>query len=81
MTFLSKEKVETKPGPPQPYHIKAEIVFPDKRPMKESLTVKAESEEKALQEALKESQKKHPRARSITVTTPTTTKTVKLGRK
>ena len=78
---MSKEEAEAKPEPPKPYQIKAEIVFPDKPPRKESLTVKAESEEKALQEALKESQKKHPRARSITVSTPTATKTVKLGKK
>lgn len=78
---MSKEEAEVKPEPPKLYQIKAEIVFPDKPPMKESLTVKAENEEKALQEALKESQKKHPRARSITVATPTATKTVKLGKK
>ena len=76
---MSKE--EAKPGPPKPFQIKAEIVFADKPPMKESLTVRAESEDKALQEALSQLQRKHPRARSITAATPTATKTVKLGKK
>jgi 3-methyladenine DNA glycosylase AlkC len=72
---------ETKSSPPKSFQIKAEIAFPDKHPMKESLAVKAESEEKALQEALNQFQKRHPRARSITVSTPTATKTVKMGKK
>jgi len=78
---LSKEEAAAKPGPPKQFQIKAGTVFPDKPPMKESLTVKAESEEKALQEALNQLQKRHPRARSVTVSTLTATKTVKLGKK
>ncbi len=76
---MSKEEV--KPGPPKPFQIKGEIVFSDKPPMKESLIVKAETEEKALQEALNQFQKKHPRAKTITASTPTISKTVKHGKK
>ena len=78
--FLNEEEV-AKPGPPKPFQIKAEIVFPDKPPRKESLIVKAENEENALQEALKQLQKSHPRARSVTARTPTASKTAKLGKK
>jgi len=78
---LSDKEVVAKPGPPKQFQIKAEIAFPDKPPMKESLTVRAESEEKAFQEALKQVQGKHPKARSATLSTPTATKTVKFGKK
>jgi len=74
--FLRKEEGEAKPGPPKQFQIKGEINFPDKMPMKESLMVRAETEEKALDEALKELQKRHPRARSVTASTPTSTRTV-----
>jgi len=71
----------SKPGPPKPVNLKAEIAFPDKPPMKTSLTVWADSEEKAVNEALKQLQKQHPRARSVTLATPTIKKTFKLGKK
>jgi hypothetical protein len=79
---LSKGETPTpKPGPPAPVNIRAEIVFPDKPPMKTNLTVKAENENKAVEEALKQLQKQHPRARSITLTAPTIQRTFKLGKK
>ncbi len=70
-----------KPGPPTPINIRAEIVFPDKPPMKTNLTVKAENENKAVEEAFKQLQRQHPRARSIIIAAPTIQRTFKPGKK
>jgi len=79
---LSKSETPSeKPKGPQSFHIKAEIAFIDKPPMKESLTVKAESEDKALEETFKQLQKQHPKAKTITLNTATKQKKFKIGKK
>lgn len=66
----NSKKVEEKreSQAPKVFTIKAEIMFSNKAPMKESGSIREVSEDLAAEKFFKELQKRHPRLKAATVT-------------
>lgn len=54
----------------KPFEIKAEISFPDRPTMKTHISIREESDEKAIDKACEQLKKQHPKARSMVLSTP-----------
>ena len=61
---MSEKQTESKS-----FAIKAEISFPDRPPMKTHISIREESDEKAIDKACEQLKRQHPKAKLMTLST------------
>jgi len=51
------------------FMVRAEISFPDRPPMKDRVSIREESDERAIDKACEQLKRQHPKARNMTLST------------